>query len=211
MGCASHGADAVTPGVSRQVDTPAVGLTTSRLLVRDFRADDEAKVVEYFSEREARAHILKGQRSPERMSTYVKLSANHAGDVPFSSRPHLGLAIVLRDTRELIGICSLSDATEGSARARIGWHLSTRFSGFGYATEVARELIRFAFEERKVARVFADCYESNAASVRVFVKLGMQPSPALPLLKWFLALKYMESKPIVRYSVKNPFLRPRSS
>jgi RimJ/RimL family protein N-acetyltransferase len=189
------------------VDTSAVTLATPRLLLRDFRGDDVEKVVEYFSEREARPYILRRQRSPKRMSAHVKRSAKYAGEVPLFSRPHLGFAIALRNTLKLIGVCNLSNATQGSTRASIGWHLANGFSGFGYATEVGRELIRFAFEERKVARVLADCFESNAANMRVLVKLGMQQLPTLSLRRWFLALKYLESKPIVRYSIKNQCIR----
>lgn len=138
------------------------------------------------------------------MSAYVQLSAKYAAEVPSSARAYLSLAVQLRDREELIGVCSLSNAVEGSRRARIGWHIGGRHSGRGYATEVGRELIRFAFEERNVERVYADCYESNAANVRVLVKLGMRPSPALPMLKWLLAAAYLEPKPIVRYAAVAP-------
>jgi len=195
----------------RQVATlqisDAVVLATPRLLLRDFHEDDAGKIAEYFGEREAQRHILRRQRKPRQMSFYVECAARYARDVPLSSRHYLDLAIALRDTRELVGMCSLTDVQPGSPCARIGWHLSTRFSGFGYATEAGRELVKFAFEERRVARVYADCYESNAANLRVFVKLGMRPLPWLSLLKWLFALRYLEPKPIVRYSIENQFLR----
>jgi RimJ/RimL family protein N-acetyltransferase len=188
----------------------ALILATPRLLLRDFREDDAQNVVEAFAEPQAQPYILRGQRDGSRMSLYVKSSAKYAAQVPWSMRPRLDLAVVLSSTSELIGMCSLSNATENNPFARVGWHLANKFSGLGYATEMGGELLNFAFEKRKVARVYADCFESNAANVRVLVKLGMQPMPGLPLLKWVLALQYLELKPIVRYAIVNQVFRTRA-
>jgi RimJ/RimL family protein N-acetyltransferase len=183
------------------VGTLAAVITTARLVLRDFREDDAEKIVEYFSEREARSHILTRQRNGNGMAAFVKVFAEQARRSPGSARSHFAWAIALRDTLEVIGTCNLYHATTDSYWTTVGWHLSGKFSGRGYATEVGRELVRFAFEERRVARVFADCFESNSANRRVFSKLGMRPLPALALLKWWLAFTYGESKPIVRYLI----------
>jgi RimJ/RimL family protein N-acetyltransferase len=114
---------------------------------------------------------------------------------------HLGFAVVLRETSEPIGYCGLSRIANGGRRTLLGWHFSNKFKGLGYATEAGRELIRVAFEERGVARVVADCYESSAASIRVFSKLGMRPVSGQKMLRWFLALKYRETRSIVRYAI----------
>lgn len=181
-------------------------LETPRLVLRDFCEHDTDKIVEYFGEPEAQPQVLRAQRRREQWQSFVPLATEYAGRVPFASRSYVALAVVLRDSQELIGMCSLWGARPSSARARIGWHLSKKFSGRGYATEAGREIIRFAFEERRVVRVYADCFEANAANVRVFAKLGMQPWPCLPLLKWLLALEYLERKPIVRYTIRNPLV-----
>ena len=182
-------------------NSDVVVLQTPRLLLRDFREEDAAQIAEYFSEPQARPHVLRSQRGFEQMSRWVEDAARYARAVPLPSRTDLLLAVALRDTRELIGMCTLSHVAAESRCAYIGWHLSNRFAGFGYATEVGRELIRFAFEERKVAQVSADFFESNAANLRVVVKLGMRPSRWVFLLKWWYALDYLELKPIVRYSI----------
>jgi [ribosomal protein S5]-alanine N-acetyltransferase len=181
-------------------------LETPRLFFRDFRDDDSARIVEYFAEHEAQAHVLRRHRRREQWDSYVTGAIQYANRAPFASRPYLALAVVLRDTQELIGMCSLTNVQPKSRGARVGWHFSRRFAGRGYATEASREMIRFAFEERRIARVYADCFESNAANRRVFDKLGMRPWPCLPLLKWLLAVRYLERKPIVRYSIENESL-----
>jgi ribosomal-protein-alanine N-acetyltransferase len=183
------------------VNTSAPVITTARLVLRDFQEDDAEKIVEYFSEREAQPYILTPQRSGNGMAAFVKVFAEQARASPWTARSHFAWAIALRDTSEVIGTCNLYHATADSDWTNVGWHLSGRFSGRGYATEAGRELMRFAFEERGVARVLADCFESNSANRRVFSKLGMRPVSALPLRKWWLAFTYGESEPIVRYMI----------
>ena len=163
------------------MDTSAPVIRTARLILRDFHADDAEKIVEYFSEREAQPYVLTPQRSGNGMAALVKGFAEHARVSPWSARSHFGWAITLRDTSEVIGTCTLNHATADSYWASVGWHLSGRFSGKGYATEAGREVVRFAFEERRVARVLADCFESNSANRRVFSKLGMRPVRALAI------------------------------
>lgn len=108
-----------------------------------------------------------------------------------------------RDTSDLIGTCGVSHVRPNSCRAAIGWHLSSKFSGAGYATEAAREMLRFAFQERHVMRVRADCFESNLASRRVLEKLGMRLSIASRFMRRVLALTYAHWRPVVRYTIEN--------
>lgn len=176
-------------------------ITTPRLLIRDLEDHDADRIVGYFAEQEAQPYILTEQRGGNGMAAFVKVFAEQARQVPWPDRAHFAWAVALRDTREVIGTCNLYNATVDSYRTTIGWHLSARFSGRGYATEAGREVVRFAFEERRVARVIADCFESNTANLRVFSKLGMRPLPAPALRKWWWALTYGESEPIVRYVI----------
>jgi RimJ/RimL family protein N-acetyltransferase len=130
-------------------------------------------------------------------------AAKYAETTPFSSRAQLRFAVLLRENLEPIGSCDLAFVAKGGSHTQLGWHFSHRFKGLGYATEAARELVRVAFEECGVTRVVADCFESNAASTRIFQKLGMLPVPDLSIQKWILALKYLETRPIVRYAISS--------
>lgn len=59
--------------------------------------------------------------------------------------------------------------------AALGYRLRKAVWGRGYATEVARALIRKGFTELGVLRVVATTYQDNAASRRVMEKVGMMP------------------------------------
>ena len=72
----------------------------------------------------------------------------------------------------LVGVCGLVDVADGSAE--LGYWVGRPFWGRGYATEAARMVLRFGFEELGLAKVTARCLERNPASYRVLEKAGMR-------------------------------------
>jgi len=58
--------------------------------------------------------------------------------------------------------------------ADIGYELSPRQWSRGYATEVARAVVRFGFTELGLHRVWLTCIVDNVGSARVLEKLGMR-------------------------------------
>lgn len=61
----------------------------------------------------------------------------------------------------------------------IGWFVHPNHSGNGYATEVAKALLDFAFENLNAHRVQALCNEQNTSSENVMKKIGMQKEGTL--------------------------------
>ena len=59
----------------------------------------------------------------------------------------------------------------------IGWRLNFESWGKGYATEAAREVLKFAFEELKLKEVIAMAVKTNFRSLGVMAKLGMTYDP----------------------------------
>jgi RimJ/RimL family protein N-acetyltransferase len=71
----------------------------------------------------------------------------------------------------LVGAMGLVMEDEGVAE--IGYWIGVPFWGRGYATEAARAVVRYGFEERALERIFAMHYGRNPASGRVLQKAGM--------------------------------------
>ena len=63
---------------------------------------------------------------------------------------------------------------EKHQHAELGYWLGLPFWSKGFATEAAREMIRYGFEELKLHRIFASHFGHNSASGRVLTKLGMR-------------------------------------
>ena len=72
-------------------------------------------------------------------------------------------------------------ATE-QGTAQLGFTLSRQVWGMGYATEAARETLRWLFGVQRMERVVADCDERNSASQRVLERLGMRRTAGKKIL-----------------------------
>lgn len=82
-------------------------------------------------------------------------------------------ALTLRQTEELVGAIGLAISRPHS-RAELGYWVGLPFWNRGHATEAARAVLRFGFEELELNRIFAQHLVSNPASGRVMQKVGMR-------------------------------------
>ncbi len=84
------------------------------------------------------------------------------------------LAITLRrDGRQIGGIGLRVD--DRHQHAELGYWLGAPYWGQGYATEAAREMLRYGFDDLHLHRIFASHFKHNPVSGRILVKLGMHP------------------------------------
>ena len=72
-----------------------------------------------------------------------------------------------------IGTAGLEVTSNEYDRAEFGYNVSPAHWGQGYATEVARAIITFAFEVRGIHRLEATCHPDNVASAHVLEKAGL--------------------------------------
>jgi ribosomal-protein-alanine N-acetyltransferase len=80
--------------------------------------------------------------------------------------------VVLRSTKRAIGWLSLRVGDQERRTAEIGYSIVNGFRGAGYATEAARLIVEFAFEESDLRELSACCVPANAASRRLLASVG---------------------------------------
>ena len=85
-------------------------------------------------------------------------------------------AIVLKETGLPIGSIGLhhNDLASEDDEAELGYWLGVPYWGRGIVPEAAKELLRHAFEDLNLARVWCAYYEGNFKSKRVQEKLGFR-------------------------------------
>ena len=85
-------------------------------------------------------------------------------------------AIVWKETGLPIGSIGLhhNDLAEGEDEAELGYWLGVPYWGQGIVPEAARELLRHAFEDLSLARIWCGYYDGNVKSERVQKKLGFR-------------------------------------
>src|ERR1700739_767491 len=147
-----------------------VALKTERLILREWNATDR----EPFARMNADARVL--EYLGERMSR--KRSDEVADRIEAHFRTHgFGLcAAELTEGGEFIGFIGLAVPAFEAAFTpcvEIGWRLAAEYWGAGLATEGAREIVRYAFEELGRAELVSLTASGNERSRRVMAKLGM--------------------------------------
>jgi ribosomal-protein-alanine N-acetyltransferase len=146
-------------------------LVTTRLILREFRADDWPAVLAYQTDpRYLRYYDWTG-RTPQEVQAFVQSFLDQQHVHP---RIKFQLAVTLKDTRQLIGNCGIRLDAPGAREGDIGYELDPEHWGRGYATEAARAIVRLGFTELGLHRISSGCVADNVGSARVLEKVGMR-------------------------------------
>lgn len=156
-------------------------LETERLLLREFEESDWEAVHEYGSDAEVVKYLAWGPNTEQETKDFVARQIASQHEEP---RKRYGLAVVLKAEEHLIGSIELTVVSPEDRGGWIGYCLTRRFWGKGYATEAARAIIAFGFKELGLHRIFATCDVENVASARVLEKIGMRREGQLREHKW---------------------------
>jgi RimJ/RimL family protein N-acetyltransferase len=157
-------------------------LHTSRLRLREFVAADWPAVLAYQRDPRYLQYYEWTDRTPGDVQRFVQLFIDQQLEQP---RRKYQLAVVLKETQQLIGNCGIRKASAGAYEADIGYELAPDRWGQGYATEAARAIVHFGFTELKLHRITAWCIADNVASVRVLEKLGLKLEGRLRQKEYF--------------------------
>jgi len=153
-------------------------LETVRLRLRPYSESDIPELLPLIGTREVAATTL---RIPHPYSERDARAFFAMAEEPGK----LWLAATLRsDGRQIGGIGLRID--EPHQHAELGYWLGVPYWGQGYATESAREMLRYGFEDLGLHRIFASHFKHNPASGRILRKLGMKYEGCQRehLLKW---------------------------
>ncbi|MBO4416194.1 MAG: GNAT family N-acetyltransferase [Lachnospiraceae bacterium] len=82
------------------------------------------------------------------------------------------LAVVLKETGELIGDTGINEVDGAPQEVEIGFVIGQKYRGKGYATELVQAMTRFTFSAFHVSTLYGRVMKGNNASVRVLEKNG---------------------------------------
>jgi RimJ/RimL family protein N-acetyltransferase len=75
---------------------------------------------------------------------------------------------------ELIGVCAFKDEPTNDGVVEIAYFTFPEFEKRGYATEMARCLVKIATESEEATRVLAHTLKEESASTRICRRLGLE-------------------------------------
>lgn len=145
-------------------------LTSERLSLRWLDDDDAPAIFEIFSHPE----IARYWSSPA--YTELREASASIAKVHQQFRDHrcYQWGLVLGETGQLVGTCTLVGLDAQNRRAEVGFALSHAHWRRGYMREALTLLIGFAFDDLALHRLEADVDPRNAASLRLLESLGFQ-------------------------------------
>jgi len=146
-------------------------LETERLVVRPYREADATALHEVFGSPE----VMKWTPSPPSKNV-AETVERLARTMAFTARqpPGLGLwALELKESAEFLGQVGLFPVEGKGPEVEVAYELAPRVWGHGYATEAARALIEYGFEELQLRRIVALILPANARSRNVASKCAM--------------------------------------
>jgi ribosomal-protein-alanine N-acetyltransferase len=145
-------------------------LLTERLRLREFAPEDHEAVHRYASDPQVTQYMDWGPNDIEATDVFLAEARTSALHHP---RTRYALAIVRRDSDELVGSVELAITSQENGCGVLGYVLSRRSWGQGFATEAAARMLRFGLLELRLRSISATCDPDNAASAAVLKKIGM--------------------------------------
>ena len=146
-------------------------IETKRLILRTWNNNDindyyllnqDPKVVEF---------LLKTS-SIEQAKEFIE-NMNHQ----FHTHGYTIFAVEEKKSGKLIGFTGLNAPkwiSHFTPCVEIGWRLSSKFWGNGYATEAAKAVLDYGFKECALKEILAWTVPANLRSIRVMEKIGME-------------------------------------
>jgi ribosomal-protein-alanine N-acetyltransferase len=157
-------------------------LTTQRLILCEFVAEDWPAVLAYQSDPRYLRYYEWTERTEADVRSFVQRFLDWQAAKP---RIKYQLKITLPEDGRLIGNCGVRLEEAGAAVGDVGYEIAPAYWGRGYATEAARAIMDFGFEELGLHRVWSYTVAENAASQRVMEKLGMRYEGRLRETQWY--------------------------
>ena len=147
-------------------------IETERLYLRPFRASDAPAMFRNWASDSAVTQYVtwKTHETAQETAAITAAWEKQAAEDPRVYQ----WAIELKSLGEPIGSISAMHVNESVESAELGWCIGRQWWGRGIMPEAARRVLRHAFEDLGLTRVWCCFYEGNEKSKRVQQKLGFR-------------------------------------
>lgn len=81
--------------------------------------------------------------------------------------------IIHTENHTIIGDMGFRRSTKDTAEFELGYSIVPSYRGHGYATEMAKEMVKWGLSQPGIERIIAGCDNDNFASIHVLEKAGL--------------------------------------
>lgn len=144
-------------------------LETERLWLRPFAHEDVDALHRLWTDPDVRRYLW-----DDKIIDRERAAAEVDDSIASFARHGFGMWVVmLAGATEITGFAGLRRFGSPPANKELMYGVAPHLWGRGYATELARALLRFGFEQLGEQRIWARTDPPNVASMRVMAKAGM--------------------------------------
>ena len=145
-------------------------LETERLLLRCFEMKDAPVVQQLLSDPEVTGNLMDTTLPFTLEDAEQMITRSHQA---VEANTAYMFAVVRKSNDTLVGYCDV-EVQRHHKRGEIAYWIGRPYWWQGYATEAAKRVVRFAFEDLGLNRVFAYVLKRNTASAGVLTKAGLK-------------------------------------
>ncbi|MES1215855.1 MAG: GNAT family N-acetyltransferase [Bacteroidota bacterium] len=164
---------------------------TERLLLRSFTFNDEHLIYDLNKDPE----VVRYTYDPIGNIEEAKIILEKNILTQYSLYNYGRWAVHLKHNLEFIGWCGLKYRPERN-ETDLGYRFKKESWGNGYATEAAKECIRYGFEKLNLETIVGRAIPGNTGSIHVLEKCGMV----------YKGIEEIEGYPHKTFSIQNPFI-----
>jgi RimJ/RimL family protein N-acetyltransferase len=158
-------------------------LETNRLLLRHFCEADLDEFLAYRSDPQVAQY--QGWDVPYELDAGRTFIDGMKNALPGTPGKWFQVAVVLKNSKRLLGDCAFHVMENDKRQAYIGITLARSYWGKGYGEETCRRLLDYLFYELNLHRVVAECDVENIASFTLLKRLGFRREAHLIENIWF--------------------------
>jgi RimJ/RimL family protein N-acetyltransferase len=149
-------------------------IETERLILRTWKESDIAPIVALNKDPRV-MEFFPSVLTQKQTEEFIKRLEKHFEKHGFTLYP-----VELKKTHQCIGFVGLATIpfkTAFTPAIEIGWRLAYDYWGKGYATEAAKAVLNYAFNDLKMNKIVSFTTSKNVGSRRVMEKIGMIHNP----------------------------------
>ena len=145
-------------------------IETERLILRPHCESDFDGIHEYATDQDVVKFMQWGPNTLDETRFFLDTCI---ANQKHAERLSYDFAVVNREDGSFLGTVSLRLSSPSARAAELGYTYQKRAWGRGIASEAARRMVDFGFDELGLTRIFATCNPVNYASARVLQKCGL--------------------------------------
>jgi len=145
------------------------GLDTKRLFLKFYSKKDKSHFINLFTDEAVMKHVDKGVMMTEQAEAFWQKLFETLYPQDFKI-----WAVFAKEDSRYVGHAGIYPRLTKKEDWEIIYFLCRDAWGKGFATEIARRLIKYGFNELKLTKIYATVDDDYSSSIRVLEKAGMK-------------------------------------